>query len=135
MKIWTSGADCALYTWKRTNISTIYLLFIVVVIRGPIFWDTTLCILLKGNKRYGGTCHHHLAELATHFTFISCLVYSSTPKKGATFPSKTSAGLQWTKQHSTPEDELFFSKVLQIHYLQPQNWPFDAPFKSKFQIF
>jgi hypothetical protein len=53
--------------------------------------------------------------------FISCFVYSSTLKEEATFFSKTSAGLQWTKEHSIPEDKLFSSKVLQIPYLQPQN--------------
>jgi hypothetical protein len=64
--------------------------------RSTIFWDITPCSLLEVNMK----------QLATCFTLVSCMTYSSTLKTGVTCSSKTSVDLQWTTQHYIPEDRI-----------------------------
>jgi hypothetical protein len=89
-----------------------------VVMTSSIFWDITPCSPKNVTGRYGGTCCIHLqgerisrarnqckALLATCFTLVSCMAYSSTLKLEATGTSEISGvDLQRTIWRYTPED-------------------------------
>jgi hypothetical protein len=70
-------------------------------------------IKFQVNRRFGGTCHLHLHgrrisqlrnQLATCFTLIYCLAYSSTLKIATTRYSETSLDFQRTTRCYTQED-------------------------------
>jgi hypothetical protein len=73
-----------------------------VVINSSIFWDITPHSPLRVNRHFRGTCRLH--RLATCFSLVSCLAYSSTTKMEATCPSEMSANFQDITWHYVPED-------------------------------
>jgi hypothetical protein len=97
-----------------------------VVVKRSIFWDIIPGSPLKVNRRFGGTYRLHLqqetimkqevrrAMLATCFTLVSYLLYSSTLTMEVTCSSETSVEFQQTTQRYSPEDrtlhcsQLFF---------------------------
>jgi hypothetical protein len=50
-----------------------------------MFWDIKPCISIKVNRRFEGTCRLQQAVLATCFTLVSSLTYSSILKMEETF--------------------------------------------------
>jgi hypothetical protein len=55
-----------------------------MAIKSSVFLDITLFSSLELNGLSGGTCRLHVPELATCFTLVSCLAYSSILKIEAT---------------------------------------------------
>jgi hypothetical protein len=70
----------------------------LVCSKSSIFWDITLCGLLKVNRCFQGTYSALL---------VSYLTYSLTLKMEATCSSEISADFQWTTWHYIPEDRTF----------------------------
>jgi hypothetical protein len=75
------------------------------VMDNSIFWDITLCIPSKVNRRFGGTCRKAF-YLPHAFTLVSCSAYSSTLKMEATCSSEMSVSFQRTTWRYIPEDRI-----------------------------
>jgi hypothetical protein len=133
--------------------------------KSPVFWDITPCRPLKVNGRFGETCTLHLQGrrisqasnqreacsklatwyflLATFFTLISCLAYSSTLMMQMTCSSETSVNFKRTTRRYIPENRtlhnhrceylksytvmclVYFLAKLHIprsHYVTSSNW-------------
>jgi hypothetical protein len=67
----------------------------------PVFWDITPYSSLKINRRFKGTCHHHLQKpawsrlLPASLWFLACLTL----------------GPWWWRWHVTPKRRLTFNKI------------------------
>jgi hypothetical protein len=85
--------------------------------KSSIFWDITPCSPLRVNEPFGGTCRLHLQNqrisqprnqnkdlLATWFTVVSFLTYSSTLKMEATCSFEMPVDFQRTTRRYIPED-------------------------------
>jgi hypothetical protein len=96
-------------------------LLTAVVMKSPILWHTTPCIPLKVNQRFGKTCRLHLqALLATYFTLVSCLTYSSTVKMGTICSSETSVDFQRTTRRYILEDRTL------VYYFDQMSSPLNS---------
>jgi hypothetical protein len=96
-----------------------------VVIKISIFQVITSCSSVKVNWRFRGTCSLHLqgrrisqALLATCFTLVSSLAYSSTLKMEVTCSSKTWVDFRQTTRRYMPEDRIlqeWYFKICTVH--------------------
>jgi hypothetical protein len=96
--------------------STIHVGFEVltaVVIKSTIFWDITLCIPLKVNRRFGATYRLHvqgqrISRAARHqresrWQAEPCLAFTSTLNMEVICSSETSVDFQQTTRRYIPE--------------------------------
>jgi hypothetical protein len=94
----------------------------VVVMKSTIFWDITLCSLLKIIRRFGGTSPPSSGsknKLARNQHESRWLAYFSTLKMEAICSSETSVDFQQTIRRYSPEDgTLHFCHKLVFRYIQ-----------------
>jgi hypothetical protein len=70
------------------------------VMKSSIFWDIMPCSPLEVNGRSGGSRR----SVATYFTLVSCLAYSSTLRMEATCSCETSVDFKRTTRRYITED-------------------------------
>jgi hypothetical protein len=89
--------------------------FRTVVMKSSIFWDITLCTLLKINQHFRGTCQFHFkvqGGTAFHLLsrwFLAWLIFLTLTTE-ATCSFKTSVDFQQTTWRYIPEDRTLHSK-------------------------
>jgi hypothetical protein len=117
-----------IYLMKKLNLQTHFKEHIIFISRGSplVCWKSTevseeRCLHLQG-RRISQARKQHDALLATFFTLIFCLAYSSALKMEATHSSEISIDFQQCTQHYVPED-----RILQIfncleHSLNCYDW-------------
>jgi hypothetical protein len=92
-------------------------LLAAAVMNSSIYWVITPCSMFEVNRRFGGKYslhlqglrttkdrHQHYVLLATFFTLVSVLVYSSTLKMEITHSSETWVHFQPTIRRFNPVD-------------------------------
>jgi hypothetical protein len=91
----------------------------VVLMNNSVFWDITLCSLLKISC-FRGTFLLHLqgqrrALLASYFMLLSCLAYSLTLMMEEKRSPERFVDFQWTTWHYIPEGRTLQNVIILIY--------------------